>query len=176
VKRFTAAEKWDKAWFRKLSPKIKCLWLFLCDRCDQAGVIDIDWDLASFQIGEKVSKADLPKFENRIVTLPSGSIWIPSFVEFQYGKLSDGCPAHKPIRRAIEKHFPNGYPIGYQYPIDTLQEEEEEKEEEQDKKKKGKENRAKCTREELEHYCRENGLFPRDVAFGVVHSASWLRL
>jgi len=140
-KRFTATEKWDKSWFRKLPPRLKCLWQFFCDRCDQSGVLDMDWELASFQIGEDVSPADVAGFEDRVYALNGSKLWIPSFVEFQYGVLSPTCPAHKPVFRSIQKQFPNGYPIPYQYPINRLQEEEEEKEEEkeaeEDKEKEG---------------------------------------
>ena len=128
-KRFTATEKWDKPWFRKLAPRLKCLWQFLCDRCDQAGVIEIDWELASFQVGEDVSADDLAAFDGKIVTLKDGKLWLKTFIEFQYGNLSETCPAHKPVFRAIEKH---SLLIGYQYPIGRLQEEEEEKEEEKE--------------------------------------------
>lgn len=131
-KRFTATEKWDKSWFRKLPPRLKCLWQFFCDRCDQSGVLDMDWELASFQIGEDVSPADVAGFEDRVYSLNGSKLWIPSFVEFQYGVLSLTCPAHKPVFRSIQKQFPNGYPIPYQYPINRVQEEEEDKEEEKE--------------------------------------------
>lgn len=141
-KRFTATEKWDKSWFRKLPPRLKCLWQFICDRCDQSGVIEIDWELAAFQIGEAVANEDLSQFEGRIHPLNGQKLWVPSFVEFQYGALSESCPAHKPVFRSIQKQFPKGYPIGYQYPINRVQEEEEEKEEvketEEETEKEGK--------------------------------------
>ena len=125
-KRFTATEKWDKPWYRKLPPRLKCLWQFLCDRCDQAGVIEMDWDLASFQIGEAVKPADLAAFVDQIQTLDDGKLWLKAFVEFQYGKLSATCPAHKPVIRTVQKHFGEANKIPIQYPIDREQEEEEE--------------------------------------------------
>jgi len=48
-KRFTDSTKWaSKPWFRKLSPNAKLLWLYICDTCDVAGVIDLDLEMASF--------------------------------------------------------------------------------------------------------------------------------
>lgn len=117
VKRFTATEKWDKAWFRALSIQHKCLWLYLCDKSDPAGVWEPDFELASFQIGTAISEADFSAFGDRIEKLPSGKYWLKAFVEFQYGKLSNECPPHKTIIQAVRKHglenrldLPTNYP------------------------------------------------------------------
>ena len=60
AKRFIDTKMWDKAWFRKLSPKNKLIWLYLLTRCDHAGIWDADWDLAEFMIGEWVDYDSLP--------------------------------------------------------------------------------------------------------------------
>lgn len=125
-KRFTATEKWDKPWYRKLPPRLKCLWQFLCDRCDQAGVLEMDWDLASFQIGEAVQPSDIAAFTEQVQIIDGGKLWLKAFVEFQYGKLSATCPAHKPVLRTVQKHFGEANKIPIQYPINREQEEEEE--------------------------------------------------
>jgi len=143
-KRFTETEKWRDAWFRKLTPTQKCLWQYFVDNCDQAGVIDIDWELASFQIGAKVSDKDLNAFERQVSWLDSGKLWICSFVRFQYGVISRDCKPHAPVFKALERHsipfdtlYANspkaieGYPVGYQ----SLQDKEKEKEKEKDKEK-----------------------------------------
>jgi hypothetical protein len=104
MKRFTATEKWEKDWFTALSPKHKCLWQLLCDRCDAAGVWSANYRLASFLIGATVTKADIHAFGDHVTMLPGGDVLIPTFVEFQYGKLSKDCMPHKPIFRALEKH------------------------------------------------------------------------
>lgn len=143
-KRFTETEKWRDAWFRKLTPTQKCLWQYLVDNCDQAGVIDIDWELASFQIGAKVSDKDLPAFDRQVLQLDSGKLWVCSFVRFQYGMISRDCKPHAPVFKAIERHsipfeslYANsikaieGYPVGFQ----RLQDKEKEKDKEEDKDK-----------------------------------------
>lgn len=142
-KRFTATEKWDKAWFRLLTPKHKCLWNYICERCDQAGVWEPDFDLASFQIGERVSDRDIEIFGDRVLLLETGKYWIVDFVDFQFGKLSKDCPAHKPIYKAISKNglddrvchrvphtLPNRVP-------NTLQEKEKEEEKEKEGESEG---------------------------------------
>jgi hypothetical protein len=137
AKRFTESNKWADKWFRALRPEFKLAWLYLLDQCDQAGVIDLDCELANFQIGFGV---DWVAFANaadgRIESLPNGKIWIVKFVEYQCGFLSRECKAHNPIFASIEKNglserVSKGYPKG----IQRVQEKEKEKEKEIDKEK-----------------------------------------
>lgn len=104
MKRFTATEKWSDPWFRKLSPRLKALWLYLCDACDHAGIWQADFELASFIIGEEVTMDDLNRhFEGRCVLLAKGRIFIPGFIEFQYGlELNPENSAHRGVIRALE--------------------------------------------------------------------------
>ncbi len=141
MKRFTETQKWGKPWFRKLSPKHKLLWQWLCDNCDSAGVVDPDWDVSSLQIGEAVNGEDLAVFGDRVAQIDGGKLWLSTFIEFQYGRLSRECKPHAQIFASMEKHGidPNsvsenqrvskGYPKG----IHTLQEQDKEK----DKEKEG---------------------------------------
>jgi len=132
MKRFTATEKWQDAWYRKLRPALKCLWQYLCDNCDQAGVIEPDWELVSFQIGEAVGFDDIAEFGGRVVPFGEGKLEVLGFIEFQYGKLSEDCKAHIPIFRALEKHRLS---IPYPKAIHSLQEEEKEKEKKEEREK-----------------------------------------
>jgi uncharacterized phage protein (TIGR02220 family) len=90
AKRFTSTEKWTDPWFRRLSPKLKALWDFFYCNCDNAGVWKIDWEYASFCIGEKVSEQDLLEINDgkpRICT-ESGLLLILDYVTFQVGNLN----------------------------------------------------------------------------------------
>lgn len=128
-KRFTATEKWSKEWFQKLSPLNKCFWQYLCDSCDQAGVWEPNYTMASFLIGAEVNDSNLKSFGDRVEKLENGRVWIPSFIPFQCGELSDTCRAHEPIIRLLRKHgLDNRGCIPYANPSHTLQEREEEKE------------------------------------------------
>lgn len=133
MKRFTETQKWEDPWFRRLRPEIKLLWQWILDRCDNAGVIDPDIDLASFQIGYQYPMDILLEFGERVIKLPCGKWFIPKFIAFQYGQLSTDCKAHKPIFISLEKHGLKGYPKG----INTLQEKEKDKEEEKEMEKSG---------------------------------------
>jgi len=146
MKRFTATEKWDDPWFRKLKPVAKLFWEYVRDKCDNAGVIDLDEEAASFHIGMKVVWKELqPSFEGRIVRLPNKKLLIVGFLEFQYGKLSQACKPHQRVIELLIKHglwdvTLNTLSLPYNGTLldrvsNTLQEEEEEKDKEEDKDK-----------------------------------------
>ena len=101
-KRFTASEKWSKEWFQTLKPKHKCFWQYLCDNCDCAGIWDPNYGLASYMIGEQVSREDLALYGERLELLPDGKIWIVGFVAFQYGELSDDCKPHAAVIKRLK--------------------------------------------------------------------------
>lgn len=112
MKRFTETTKWRDPWFRRLSQTSKLLWIWLTDNCDNAGVIDIDLESASFDIGKTVNEEHLTEVESRLHALPNGKAWIPSFIEFQYGvRLSPKCVPHLRVLELLVKH-------GIQYPDD----------------------------------------------------------
>jgi hypothetical protein len=121
MKRFTATDKWDKSWYRALKPRHKCLWDYVTSKCDCAGVWEPDWELASFQIGEKLTASDLAAFGERIKVFNGGKVFVVKFVEFQYGELSDQCRPHHAILKTLKRHG-----IGYAKGICTLEEQEQE--------------------------------------------------
>jgi hypothetical protein len=105
-KRLTATEKWDKAWFRKLSPRHKALWQFLTDRCDQAGMWEVDFESASHFINDvtPITEEDLKVFGNRLEKFSNDKIWIVDFISFQCGDLSEKSPAHRPVFKLLKKY------------------------------------------------------------------------
>ncbi|MDR0330163.1 MAG: hypothetical protein LBH93_00425 [Chitinispirillales bacterium] len=125
-KRYVDIECWDDPWYQDLSPAMKCLWKYICDKCDCAGVWKVNQKLAEFQIG---CKFDWAKAENQFAgrTKPiSADKWlIVKFIDFQYGTLSPECRPHIPVFKALEEHGLT-YPLnlsglkGMRYPIDTL--------------------------------------------------------
>lgn len=134
MKRFTETTKWSDPWFRALTPTLKCLWGYLTDNCDSSGVIDIDFDLASFQIGSAVSPSDVKHFTGRLHRLDSGKYLILGFISFQYGKLSRACKPHNQIFENIERHgIEETLLKGYGKAFQSLQEKDTEKEREKEK-------------------------------------------
>lgn len=104
AKRFTASDKWEDPWFRKLPLKAKLFWLFLLDRCDIAGVWKSDYELASFSIGEMIDKSILAEFQGRVEPVNGDKLWIVRFVEFQYGVLKEEVKLHKSVMNILDKH------------------------------------------------------------------------
>lgn len=109
--RLTDTGKWSKVWFRKLEPKWKLLWLFMLDNCDAAGVWEMDLELASIYIGEKLDPVEaLAIFKEHIGVIHGGKRWlILDFVTFQYkvgsiDKLNRNNKAHLGVIRLIERH------------------------------------------------------------------------
>ena len=144
-KRFTDTDKWQKRWFGDLNPKHKLLWLYCCDVCSAAGIVDFNPRFFSFALGVAVTQDTLNKaLGDKIVWLEKyNKFFIPSFVDFQYGQLSEVCKPHKPIIEELKKwgliELENGKGTvrvlkGYSKGINTLEEKEKEKEQEQETK------------------------------------------
>ena len=79
-KRFTATEKWDDPWYRKLPPKYKCLWQLIIDKCDNSGVWTKDFEIIKHFIGDEVYEEEALKVFNserkRIKILNNGKYWL----------------------------------------------------------------------------------------------------
>ena len=159
-KRFTETAKWDDSWFVELKSEHKLAWLYCCDCCDQAGVLDLSARLANFRIGCNVDWDEFVKAcGERVATLPDGKIWLVGFIGFQYGELSKDCKAHAPVYRLFQKHQLQRVSKGYPKGMDTLKEKEKEKEEDSSKEWCGEETGRKDrpTMAELAAYCAERG-------------------
>tara|TARA_R100001163_G_scaffold59465_1_gene48239 strand:- start:4596 stop:5351 length:756 start_codon:yes stop_codon:yes gene_type:complete len=105
AKRFIDTKIWDKAWFRKLTPKNKLIWIYLLTRCDHAGIWDADWEAAEFFIGEWVGYDELPKEITEKMEYIKGEdqYYIPSFVEFQYGELRENSKPHLSVIKRLDE-------------------------------------------------------------------------
>jgi hypothetical protein len=88
AKRFTDTIKWNKRFFRNLSNNYKLLWIYILDKCDHAGVWEVDFDEVELKLGVRFDpKEALNKLDNRAIEFRDGEKWfIPDFVTFQYGE------------------------------------------------------------------------------------------
>lgn len=133
-KRFTDIEIWDREWYMELKPVHKCLMKYIFDKCDACGCWKPNWRLASLHIGEKVDFADLKQLpKHQYEVLENGKVFIPDFIKFQYGKLSEKSPAHNPVFLAIDNNNLSDRVFNRLY--NSPKEKEKEKEEEEYKEK-----------------------------------------
>lgn len=117
-KRFTETSKWGDQWFRELSPKLKAFWFYCLDSCDPAGVWKVDFSLASFCIGQSVTKKEVMEaMPGRVLFFGSDKMLVVKFIKFQYGTLSPDCKMHKPVFSALQN---NGLKYDNLKGIDTL--------------------------------------------------------
>lgn len=104
AKRFTDTAKWEKAWFRRLEPVNKCIWMFLCDRCDHAGIWDIDPEAFQYFIGADCSVASIIEvFGDRIRRVDDDKLLIVPFASYQYGHLNPENRVHKSVIDRLKK-------------------------------------------------------------------------
>lgn len=111
AKRFTDTNKYRKPFVRGLQGAYKLLWDFLYHDCDHSGIWIVDFDIAQLYIGKDmpINKTDALKYfndgEDRILELDNGKKWfIPSFIDFQYGNLSEKNNAHSGIIKILNKY------------------------------------------------------------------------
>ena len=106
AKRFTDTDKWKKGWFKGLTPKQRLFWLYVLDDCSAAGIWDVDLEVAGIRIGEPidVSEAvevlgtDVVWFDN------NEKIFIPKFIDFQYGVLNENSRPHASVIKMLDKY------------------------------------------------------------------------
>lgn len=116
MKRFTETTKWDDPWFLDLSPTAKLFWLYLLDKCDNAGVIHLHERKMHFELGTDTKLDDLlNEMDGRVDRLPNGKLHVTGFVAFQFGELKDSSNLHKSVIQLLQKH-------GLGYPSSTHQE------------------------------------------------------
>ena len=116
MKRWTETSKWDDPWFRGLSAEVKVFWLYLCDRCDDAGVWEEDWEDAEFRTKAKLSPEKmLQALASRIERVDARFIWLTKFIIFQNRKLSRDIKPQKRMWESIDKHR-----LAARLPVDLL--------------------------------------------------------
>jgi len=104
AKRFSDSLKWDDPFFSELSNDYKLLWIYMLDKCDHAGMFKVNKRMAEFCLNTKFDwKAVEGVFKGRVQTLNDEKWYIPKFIEYQYGELSEANRVHSSIIRILEK-------------------------------------------------------------------------
>lgn len=135
MKRFTETEKWRNPWFLSLSNKHRILWLWLCDRVDNSGVVDIYWPLCSAESGYEMSAEDISYLGDKVNKMENGKWHLPDFVSFQFGTLSEESRVHQSVIKLQKKHslYDTLSHSLYHTPIDKDKDKDKDKEKEKDK-------------------------------------------
>ena len=104
-KRFTETAKWDDAWFRDLSGAHKLVFLYIIDRCDNAGFWEVDEGGIGWHTKLKPEHIQgALKALERGIHGASGWVWVKNFLRHQKNeKLNPSNPAHRQIVGLIEK-------------------------------------------------------------------------
>ena len=154
AKRMTDTDKWKKRFLKDLNYANKLLWLYMLDDCNHAGIWDIDLEVASIRIGLDVDIDDLKKFQDKIVIFDNDEkVFIPDFIEFQYGELNPNSNVHKSVIALLDKYNLEGYVKGSQGVQSTLIDKDKDKDIVKDKVKVKR--FVKPTIEEVADYCDE---------------------
>lgn len=151
AKRFTDTSINRKAWYRKLTPRLKCAWRFLCDECDHAGVWDLDLDALQFYVGgdqaftvEELLSAFTSDKESRIIRVGERKIYIPGFIEFQYGcHAAELNPENKVHQSVILRLKKIGAYKELASPMQGAKDKDKEKDRDKDREK-DKEEESEC--------------------------------
>ncbi|MFT3704681.1 MAG: hypothetical protein QM802_20115 [Agriterribacter sp.] len=155
MKRFTDTDIWDKTWFMRLSCRLKCVVRHMFDKCDNVGIWEPNYIIASTYVGEDFSEADVLGINEgkQFELLENGKIFIKDFCDFQYGELTETCKPHLPIIKKLKKlglyeRVSKGYIKG----MHTLEEKEKEKdiEKEKEKEERGSGGKQKKDKPKLE--------------------------
>jgi hypothetical protein len=103
AKRFTDTEKWKDPWFDELSLQAKLFFFYFVDNCDHAGVFNVSLKKFNRDTGCRYKESDLKRdYAGKLRFLVNGRIWMPKFIDFQYGKLSETNNAHKGVFKSLE--------------------------------------------------------------------------
>jgi hypothetical protein len=104
-KRFTDTDKWKKPFIRSLDGPYKLLWMYIVDDCDHAGIWQVDFEVARIRIGEAVEyETALSIFKEKVFVIEKFKWFIPDFIFFQYGELSEKNRLHVSVLNILNKY------------------------------------------------------------------------
>lgn len=106
AKRFTDQDKWEDPFFGDLPALGKLTWLYICDRCDVAGIWKVNLKSIRDNVDAGITWVQIDEwFGKKIIKLDDDKIFLKSFIRFQQNdSLNWKNNSHKPIIRILEKH------------------------------------------------------------------------
>lgn len=129
MRRFTETNKWDDPWFRSLPGVHKLAFLYVIDRCNNAGFWEVDMDGMQFHTKLEAKHVEgALKGLSRGIEEKDGWVWVKNFLKHQKNDtLNEANPAHRQIIAlvkdqverfpAVKSFLPKGASKGLQSPI-----------------------------------------------------------
>lgn len=135
-KRFTDTDKYKKPFIKSLPGAYKLFWDYLYHDCSFAGIWEVDFEIAQIKIGKDMPISEqkalelfnADKSDPKIIIFDDGKKWfIPSFIEFQYGKLNAKNRVHGVILKELNKYglAPSDTPLNA--PLDGAKDKDKDK-------------------------------------------------
>jgi len=124
AKRFIDTNLFKKKFIRDMKGPLKLLWIYLFCDCSNSGIWEIDLEVASIYVGSNVKMNDIQALSEKIVIFDEGrKLFIPDFIEFQYGTLNPNNPAHKNVVKELIKYqlIDENYNVILKGPLEDLQ-------------------------------------------------------
>ncbi|UXO94092.1 hypothetical protein Pan5_50 [Pseudanabaena phage Pan5] len=133
AKRMTDTEKWKKPFLKGLPPEYKLLWFYILDDCDHVGIWQVDMEVAEIRLGVKLSEEKARGlFKEKVVAFDNGTKWfIPDFIDFQYGVLTEKNKMYNPVLSVLKKYNL----MGHLSPINGGKEKDKDKDKDKVKEK-----------------------------------------
>jgi len=103
--KFTNPKKWDDVWFAGLTMEQKVMFVYLCEKCDIAGFLEINERLITLQTGiENVS--DNIKSLSKSIIYRDGYVWVKKHLKHQKNlPINPRNGAHKAIVNSIREYI-----------------------------------------------------------------------
>ena len=107
--RYTNTDKWNDAWFSKLNPNEKLLFIYLYENCDMAGFIELNEKRWCVDIGLNAAaiKGALKGLGRGLkYSISNDCIYVTNFLKHQKNLplIPDKNPAHRGIIKRFEEY------------------------------------------------------------------------
>lgn len=88
AKRLTDTTKWANKTFRALPDRMKLLYLYLLDNCDNAGVVRVDLDLIGYTLNTTLTRKEIESaFTGKLHFVSEDKIVVHNYIAFQNGDV-----------------------------------------------------------------------------------------
>lgn len=124
--RFTDTDKWTDSWFSSLSAKGKLMFMFLCENCNIAGIIEVNKHMWSMFTSLSVTDVDKALIEIKkcyVLSIDGECLFIRNFLKHQKNyPINISNKAHVKILSLYEmyKHKFDNHDIGELFYIDSI--------------------------------------------------------